>query len=312
MSLLISVYVMDGNKEVKKADEPVVVTLDVVKSLLSVQHESYRSTIQLFMTQMNEVIREVKKDISDLKMSANFTGKDVKELQDKVAGIEKDTRKLIQESYDVNNEFDILEDKHEYLENQSRRNNVKLIGVPESDNAESWEESEERFKESVKSALEIDASVMAIERAHRVGKKGGKKGRNGEVLPRPIVAKFLNWQDREKVLKSARDKRPNGLFFVEDLARRTLEKREALNLNWQSCFHNFFLLNSSVHQYSTRQASQGDLYLFRKNSFQYGLKSIRYLGAKLWNSLPVELRNAPSKLSFKKQMKIHLLSKANQ
>ena len=221
---------MDENKEVglnKANNEPVVVTLDVVKSLLSVQHESYRSTIQLFMTQMNEEIREVKKDISDLKMSANFTGKDVKELQDKVEGIEKNTRKLIQESYDVNNEFEILADKHEYLENKSRRNNVKLIGVPESANSESWEESEEIFKENVNSALQIDASVMAIERAHRVGKKGGKKSRNGEVLPRPIVAKFLNWKDREKVLKSAREKRPDGLFFVEDLAQRTLEKREA-------------------------------------------------------------------------------------
>ena len=40
------------------------------------------------------------------------------------------------------------------------------------------------------------------------------------------------------------------------------------------CFHNFYLFSSSVHWYSTRQASQGVLYLFRKDSLQYGLKSI--------------------------------------
>ena len=84
---------------------------------------------------------------------------------------------------------------------------------------------------------------------------------------------------------------------------------ESVNETSPTCFHNFFLFNSSVHQYSTRQASQGDLYLFRKNSVQYGLKSIRYLGAKLWNSLPVELRNVPSKVSFKSQLKIYFLSK---
>ena len=78
---------------------------------------------------------------------------------------------------------------------------------------------------------------------------------------------------------------------------------DSVNKTSPSCFHNFFLFNSSVHQYSTRQASQGDLYLLRKNSSQYGLKSIRYLGAKLWNSLPVELRNAPSEVSFKTKMK---------
>ena len=45
-------------------------------------------------------------------------------------------------------------------------------------------------------------------------------------------------------------------------------------------FHNFFLFSSSAGQYSTRQASQGDLYLSRIKSLQYGLKSIRYLGPK--------------------------------
>ena len=48
------------------------------------------------------------------------------------------------------------------------------------------------------------------------------------------------------------------------------------------------------------------------NSLQYGLKWIRYLGAKLWNTLPVELRKAPSKISFKKQLKIYLLNKVCQ
>ena len=61
---------------------------------------------------------------------------------------------------------------------------------------------------------------------------------------------------------------------------------DSVNKTSPSCFHNFFLLSSSVHQYSTRQASQGDLFLFRKNSLRYGLRSIQYLGTKLWNSLP--------------------------
>ena len=87
---------------------------------------------------------------------------------------------------------------------------------------------------------------------------------------------------------------------------------DSVNKTSPSCFHNFFLLSSSVHQYSTRQASQGDLSLFRKNSVHYGLRSIQYLGTKLWNSLPMELWNASSKVSFKKQLKIHLLNKVNQ
>ena len=87
---------------------------------------------------------------------------------------------------------------------------------------------------------------------------------------------------------------------------------DSVNKTSPSCFHDFFLFCSSVHQYSTRQASQGDLYMSRKNSLQYGLKSIQYLGAKLWNTLPVELRNAPSKASFKTKLKIYLLNKVDR
>ena len=87
---------------------------------------------------------------------------------------------------------------------------------------------------------------------------------------------------------------------------------DSVNKTSPCCFHDFFLFSSSVHQYSTRQASQGDLYLYRMNSLRCGLSSIPYLGAKLWNTLPVDLRNAPSKVSFKKQLKLHLLNAVNE
>ena len=87
---------------------------------------------------------------------------------------------------------------------------------------------------------------------------------------------------------------------------------DSVNKTSPTCFHDFFLLNSSVHHYSTRQASQGDLYMSRKNSLQYGLKSIRYLGAKLWNELPVELRNASSKTLFKTKLKSYFLNKVDR
>ena len=79
-----------------------------------------------------------------------------------------------------------------------------------------------------------------------------------------------------------------------------------------SCFHVFFLLSSSVHHYSTRHASQGTLCLLLKNSLRYGLKSTRYLGAKLWNILPIEVRNAPSKSSFKTKLKSYILNKVDR
>ena len=79
-----------------------------------------------------------------------------------------------------------------------------------------------------------------------------------------------------------------------------------MNKKNPSCFHDYFSFNADIHQHSTRQSNHGNLFLTHRNSFQYGLKSIRYMGAKMWIDLPVEIRNSPSKYSFKNNLKIFL------
>ena len=48
-------------------------------------------------------------------------------------------------------------------------------------------------------------------------------------------------------------------------------------------FHSYFKPSSEVHSYNTCIASRGDLFLQRKNTFQYGVRCIQYTCAKLWN-----------------------------
>ena len=103
-----------------------------------------------------------------------------------------------------------------------------------------------------------------------------------------------------------------NIHFFE---RRTLLSAtlcsDSVNKTWPGCFHDFFLfcyLLINIPQ--DRQVKV--IYMSQKKSLQYGLKSTRYFGAKLWNALPVELRNAPSKILFKKILKIHLLNKVDR
>ena len=82
---------------------------------------------------------------------------------------------------------------------------------------------------------------------------------------------------------------------------------EAVNNIISSCFHEFFTYNSTVHSYNTRQSHRGDIFMVQTNSSLYGLKSIRYLGAKSWNELPMEIRKLSSKKVFEKQLKEYLI-----
>ena len=75
-----------------------------------------------------------------------------------------------------------------------------------------------------------------------------------------------------------------------------------------SCFHNFFKMNFAVHHHNTRQANRGDLFRSRWNSVSFGRMSIQHLGPKLWNDLPLSVRDSSNKYSFKKNCKRYLLS----
>ena len=72
-------------------------------------------------------------------------------------------------------------------------------------------------------------------------------------------------------------------------------------------FHSFFALVESVHQYGTRQASKNDIFVTQKNILQYGLRSVRYFGAKCWNSIPFDLECSPSAPSFRQKLKAYFL-----
>ena len=87
----------------------------------------------MVVSQINEEIKSVKSDVNDLKASAQYSLRDVDDIKISLKAVE--TRRCSLEAL-VNghsNEITQMADKQEYIENQNRRNNIKLIGVPESD-----------------------------------------------------------------------------------------------------------------------------------------------------------------------------------
>ena len=78
---------------------------------------------------------------------------------------------------------------------------------------------------------------------------------------------------------------------------------ECLNNLAPIYFREYFVSIHSVHNIGTRQSKTGDLFALRCNTTQYGLRSIHYLGVRIWNSLPIEIRESPSPSIFKEKLK---------
>ena len=69
-------------------------------------------------------------------------------------------------------------------------------------------------------------------------------------------------------------------------------------------FKDYFILNSDIHQYRTRQS--GKIHA-KKAKTAFGSNTIKVSGAKLYNNLPNHVTNCQTLSSFKKYAKKHLL-----
>ena len=95
----------------------------------------------------------------------------------------------------------------------------------------------------------------------------------------------------------------NDLFYFEvaKLMHQIIHKKSPNN------FESYFTYSSNISAYSTRQKSANHLFLPRFHTSRTQ-RSIKYLGSKIWNSIPYDIRILPF-TKFKSSYKFHLLSK---
>ena len=184
---------------------------------------------------LNGRIDDVMKEVGIMKNSINFFqeevfDKKIKEIHSTMEKLKKDVDKMYEEINSPNanitstaaNDQNIKEikDKLIDIENRSRRNNIRVEGVKEGDK-EDWETSKRKLKKLLNDNLGLDAENITIERAHRTGKKiNGKE--------RVIVAKLLNYEDKEEILKNSYKLKDTGIYINEDYSEETLRKRAEL------------------------------------------------------------------------------------
>ena len=154
------------------------------------------------------------KDTSEFKASLEFSQKDIDKLKLKME------TEVIDDINDIYDCIDYHMDKLEYLENQSRMNNIRIDGLSEEEN-ESWETTGEKVKHVLREKLDL-AAEPDIERAHCVGLVVAGSRR----CPRTIVCRLRDWRQKDLIIRSARRIKFAGLFINEDLAKETMEKRE--------------------------------------------------------------------------------------
>ena len=219
------------------------VTVSTLKNMLELQDKAYKSALKMFVEELKVEVKEIRKEVDELKLSVNFMNANYEEMKTKHAKVETEITAVYRQreglSQNLNEGLEALESKNEYLENHSRRDNIKIIGLEEKADEKTWDDTKQVVKKAIKEQLGIERDIF-IERAHGVGKKLDGHAPNhrhvdsasrptrshaNQSQHRPIVARFRFWKEKENVIREARRKRPKGVQFLNDFARRTLDRR---------------------------------------------------------------------------------------
>ncbi len=163
-------------------------------------------------------ITNVNKEVKDLRASLEFSQKSIDEIRKRLGAIEEKQTKfssLSQEVQTLKMQNRQLHEKLERLESYSRKNNLIITGLKESDG-----ENPEQVVSQFLSTL-VPGSV-AVERCHRLG-PSQRKGKS-----RPMIVRFQSYPDRKKVWEKRFQLKGKDVWLKEDFPASIEEKRQSL------------------------------------------------------------------------------------
>ena len=115
------------------------------------------------------------------------------------------------------------------LEDQSRRDNILVFGVPEIAD-ETWSDCEGTIKGIINdSKLNGENGEVEIVRAHRLGRINSQN-----TNPRPIIVKFLNYKTKDTIISNAKnledfnERKETKFSISQDYCANTSELRKKL------------------------------------------------------------------------------------
>lgn len=105
-----------------------------------------------------------------------------------------------------------LEDRIQDLEQYSRRNSLRVFGIPEAPREDAQAVVVNMFKKS----MGVTLNNFSLDRVHRIGKPS-----QGKI--RPIIVKFTNYNDRATVFQKKKLLKGSKMTVFEDLTKSNME-----------------------------------------------------------------------------------------
>ena len=139
-----------------------------------------------------------------------------------------------------------LESENDSLEQYTRRNSLRVFGVPEEENEDTAQRALSLINQTIKADPPI--AIEDIDRVHRIGRRESAAERSGANAsapaapkPRPIIIKFATYRARHRVMSKRKNLDGSKIYLNEDLTRaratilskaRTMKRQGFIQQAW--------------------------------------------------------------------------------
>ena len=190
-----------------------------------------QTDMDIFRNDVKVEIQSLKTTVTDVEKSLESIWAKLEESDEPHGAQEKDSKVMQKEVTQLRQASDEEKAKTLALESYSRRENLKLMNLPET----SGENLRSVVKDIIGQHLCISPLHMRFHAIHRVGKQKQTTTRNSiEVRPRPIIIRFLCREDRDDVfaarkkLKESRNEMYKENYFTADYPPSIRKERSVL------------------------------------------------------------------------------------
>ena len=219
----------------------------IKKTFTDMFAEQYKQISELYDAHEKSISSMTEKNRKMFNERLNNLSQEIKSNYDSIKQL-KDNTRYLEESLTVNR--DLVEEKLNTLKSQMRsiqnevneskaelkeqlriqkdrlrRNNISAKSIEEDEN-ETWENTENKLRSFLYDELEI-TDELYIERAHHVRRRKDVKF-NSNNTPRTIVAKFLDYKEKEEVMRRRYKLKDTTYSVREDFSKETVEIRKKL------------------------------------------------------------------------------------
>lgn len=166
-------------------------------------------------TKLEESVKRSKETVTGLEKGVNFLNHEVEQAKND----------LHTSTFQLSTQLQEIQQQQLYLDVYQRRENLRFYGIPEDEDSDDNEDTEQTLIDFLGKELKIkDADEMEFQRIHRIGKKQGAKNKN----PRPIIARFLRYPEREKVFGKSYLLKGKKYGISADFPKVIVERRKKL------------------------------------------------------------------------------------